>query len=57
MPPMRFERVRGDGAKAALAAAMLRIAGTMESVLSRYPDQWFNFYDVWPVSGAGEDHE
>ncbi len=57
MSPMRFERGRGDGAKAALAAAMKHVAGMMESVLSRYPDQWFNFYDVWPVARAGDDHE
>jgi len=32
---------------------MARIAAAMESVIRRYPDQWFNFYDVWPQESRG----
>jgi len=55
LPPLRFDRVRGDGG-AALQTAMERIAAVMESVVSHHPDQWFNFFDVWPQPGeAGHD--
>ena len=46
-PPMRFER--GEEPQAT-AEAMRRLVEVMESVVARYPDQWFNFYDVWPES-------
>jgi lauroyl/myristoyl acyltransferase len=44
LPPMRFER-RGPEP---LGEGMTRLVEVMESVVARYPDQWFNFYDVWP---------
>lgn len=25
-------------------------ASTMETILSKYPDQWFNFFDIWEVN-------
>ena len=56
--PLRFERARGPESKAALAEGMQRVAGAMEVLVSRNPDQWFNFYDVWPATGEkshGED--
>ena len=43
LPPMRFER-RGPEP---LGEGMMRLVEVMESVVARYPDQWFNFYDVW----------
>ncbi len=46
--PLRFERPRAEEADAAMARAMLRVAAMMESVLTAWPHQWFNFYDVWP---------
>lgn len=46
--PMRFQRSDGQAPEASLRAAMSRMAAMLESVISRYPDQWFNFYDVWP---------
>ncbi len=49
LEPMRFERERGTDDT---ARAMARIARMMELVASRYPDQWFNFYDVWPAPEA-----
>jgi predicted LPLAT superfamily acyltransferase len=33
---------------AGIAAAMAGFAGVLESILRRYPTQWFNFYDIWP---------
>lgn len=51
--PMRFDRHRGPMSEMALRHAMGRIAATIESVVSRYPDQWFNFYDVWAEPSAG----
>jgi lauroyl/myristoyl acyltransferase len=56
--PLHFERVRGPGSEAALREGMLRVARAMESFVSRNPDQWFNFYDVWRAEGGashGED--
>ena len=47
LEPMRFERTEGDTAGESMQAAMSRIAAMLESVIARYPDQWFNFYDVW----------
>ena len=46
LPPLRFAREEG------LEPAMRRLVETMESIVSRYPDQWFNFYDVWGESGG-----
>jgi phosphatidylinositol dimannoside acyltransferase len=48
--PLRFERgaVRRDPADR--QRAMQQVAAMMESVISRYPDQWFNFYDFWKAS-------
>lgn len=56
LPPMRFDRApRGEQSETALRAAMRTLAAGMETVVSRYPDQWFNFYDIWP-DGRGGDH-
>jgi len=53
MPVMRFERAprASQGDDAALREAMRSVAACMESVVSRFPDQWFNFFDVWPANG------
>lgn len=48
LPPMRFDRSAEQDAAHATQDAMRRVVEVMESVVSRYPDQWFNFYDVWP---------
>jgi KDO2-lipid IV(A) lauroyltransferase len=54
LEPMRFG-LRAGGSND-MDEAMARVARMMESVLSRYPDQWFNFYDVWPsAAGAARD--
>ncbi|HKY31563.1 MAG TPA: lysophospholipid acyltransferase family protein [Candidatus Polarisedimenticolia bacterium] len=53
LEPMLFERERGDRVERAVAEAMPRLARMMESVVSRHPDQWFNFFDVWPAAEAG----
>lgn len=47
--PLRFERDRKKDPRS-LERAMLRLAAMMESVISQYPDQWFNFYDYWKAS-------
>jgi lauroyl/myristoyl acyltransferase len=47
LPPLRFERDAG------LPPAMRQLVRAMESIASRYPDQWFNFYDVWDADGNG----
>ena len=39
----------GDGAKD--PAIMGR---AMEGLIRRYPEQWFNFYDLWPEEGGSE---
>ena len=54
--PMRFRREEGGQEGEALRAAMGRMASMMESVIARYPDQWFNFYDVWPAPSPGAVH-
>ncbi|PYQ12538.1 MAG: hypothetical protein DMH00_05780 [Acidobacteria bacterium] len=55
LEPMRFEA----GAEAApgerLRAAMGQMATTLETVISRFPDQWFNFYDVWGPTVAAQE--
>lgn len=48
LAPMRFERTRGEDMDRAVREAMGRMTGMMESVIARYPDQWFNFFDIWP---------
>lgn len=48
LPPMRFERDRAQDETRQTEVALRRLVEVMESVVSRYPDQWFNFYDVWP---------
>ncbi len=52
LPPMRFERGEHESG---LQDAMSRQVQAMEHVIARYPDQWFNFYDVWPQD-TGADH-
>jgi KDO2-lipid IV(A) lauroyltransferase len=53
--PMRFQRSKSEES---MRSAMDRMAAMLESVISQYPDQWFNFYDVWARSGEpeGESH-
>jgi KDO2-lipid IV(A) lauroyltransferase len=53
LPPLRFERGAGVDADAGAREGTRRVVEAMETVVSRYPDQWFNFYDVWPETGGG----
>jgi lauroyl/myristoyl acyltransferase len=48
LPPVRLDRPVPGEEDRALRAGMLRLARMMESVASQYPDQWFNFFDIWP---------
>jgi KDO2-lipid IV(A) lauroyltransferase len=48
LPPLYFQRPAPGREGSALREGMGRIASMMESVVARFPDQWFNFYDVWP---------
>ncbi len=54
--PMRFQRSESETPEASMRSAMARMAAMLESVITQYPDQWFNFYDVWtrPVTLEGE---
>jgi KDO2-lipid IV(A) lauroyltransferase len=45
-PPIRVER--SQDAAADLRAATQAVARAIESAVSEHPDQWFNFYPVWP---------
>ena len=55
MPVMRFARSDAGNPETHLRSAMSRMVAMLESVIARYPDQWFNFYDVWaPPHGAEE---
>jgi KDO2-lipid IV(A) lauroyltransferase len=56
LDPLRFERPAAGNADAALRKAMRRLALMMESVVSRYSDQWFNFYDVWGAPDGRDGH-
>ena len=47
LPPLRFERGAAPEGTPRLEHAMRRLVDVMEAIVSRYPDQWFNFYDVW----------
>jgi KDO2-lipid IV(A) lauroyltransferase len=57
--PMRFERAADKRDPLPLWLAMRRVAAMMESIISRYPEQWFNFFDFWkaspPAPGAEEN--
>lgn len=47
LPPLRFERDARQDENRLSEHALRRLVEVMEAVVSRYPDQWFNFYDVW----------
>jgi KDO2-lipid IV(A) lauroyltransferase len=47
LEPIQFERGE-QGGRELLGASMRRLAAVLESVVALHPDQWFNFYDVWP---------
>jgi KDO2-lipid IV(A) lauroyltransferase len=59
MPPMRFAGVpreqRRAGDEGPVREAMRRLAVMMEGVVRQYPDQWFNFYDIWPARSGKID--
>lgn len=42
----------GDAGRDAAAAAR-RFAERLDSVVRRHPDQWFNFFDLWPEGAPG----
>ena len=52
LPPLRFERDATEERAPRLEQAMRRLVEVMETIVSRHPDQWFNFYDVWDGSGS-----
>ena len=56
--PMRFQRSGSEAPEASMRSAMARMSAMLESVIVHYPDQWFNFYDVWarPDGLEGESH-
>jgi lauroyl/myristoyl acyltransferase len=48
----RLECGEAIAAQERKAPGIARLAAAMESLIARYPDQWFNFYDVWAPGGA-----
>jgi len=52
LPRMHFARSGNQHSDRDLREAMERMTDMMESVISRHPDQWFNFFDVWPEPGS-----
>ncbi|MBZ5638593.1 MAG: lysophospholipid acyltransferase family protein [Acidobacteriia bacterium] len=44
--PVRFPRTSDRGAD--IAAGVAQYAAQLEQAVRRHPDQWFNFYDLWP---------
>lgn len=52
LPRMHFARSGREHSEKDLRKAMGQITRMMESVISRHPDQWFNFFDVWPRPGS-----
>jgi KDO2-lipid IV(A) lauroyltransferase len=46
--PIRFPRT-GDR-DADLTAGAAQYAAALERTVARHPDQWFNFYDLWPAA-------
>ena len=44
--PVRFPRT--PDREADLKAGALQYASELESTVRKHPDQWFNFYDLWP---------
>jgi predicted LPLAT superfamily acyltransferase len=45
--PVRFPRT--DDRHADIVAGVSQYAAQLERVVRRHPDQWFNFYDLWPL--------
>jgi KDO2-lipid IV(A) lauroyltransferase len=55
--PLRVERGGAQDGRAALGGGVAR---AMEAIIRAYPDQWFNFYDVWggpAATPAGSTNE
>ena len=46
-PPIRVQRKQGQTTSGLIAEKTREIASVFESVISRYPDQWFHFFDYW----------
>jgi phosphatidylinositol dimannoside acyltransferase len=57
LEPLRLPRRRGEGIEQAVADAMPHLARILQPVIARYPEQWFNFYDVWPDTAPAADDE
>ncbi len=49
-PPVRFPRTGNRDLD--LEAGALQYASALETIVRKHPDQWFNFYDLWPVEEA-----
>lgn len=51
-PPIRVKRVAGQPTIALLTEKTQEIAGAFEKAVSRYPDQWYHFFDYWERYGC-----
>ena len=48
---VRVDRARTEDQPGETSTDLL--ARSLESIIGRYPDQWFNFYDFWEGTGNG----
>ena len=51
-PPIRVKRVAGKPTIALLTEKTQEIASAFEKAVSKYPDQWYHFFDYWERYGS-----
>jgi len=54
--PIFFSGRHGQHADA-IKEGIARLAGVFERYISRYPDQWYNFFDFWKIRPGGSNSE
>ena len=37
------------------SSGMAPLIASMEALIGAHPDQWFNFYDLWPIERPARD--
>jgi lauroyl/myristoyl acyltransferase len=51
-PPIRVSRRSGQTSAELITEKAQEIAGVFETVITRYPDQWYHFFDYWKRYGC-----
>ncbi len=51
-PPIRVSRRSGQSSAELITEKAQEIAGVFETVITRYPDQWYHFFDYWKRYGC-----